>query len=1065
MSADVAEVLCQLAPMRVLPSMGRALDEYARVAEERGAEARARYEGFRDSLRSVGRDGLLHAGSWHREPSGRIHFLPQTVANALRVHIGPSEEGRRFIDADYSAAHLTIAGVRSGDAALQEGLAGGRCYEDLAAEVLPSLDPALGRKTVKRLALSQINGGSVKTVREQLARIVDAPARVAEAFVKAWKARYPDLQQYIRAVLREAERAGDVFEVRTLTGRVVKIPVAGGRALAGLSAQWSSVEAEALDWVLERFDERLGSLGARLVLPMFDGLLLDAPASAAAQVAEAASRLMVEAMAAVGVPGALVKTEIRGRWGEGEIPEEPPPPGDTDAPSEGGEEAERRQEEADAAVRALQLIIGRLKGAPTRALRKPVTEELFAPKLIDGLAKAFNIDAVVVLSEIESVRTVESGAADRLQKLVERRARALIDVARAARAAANEERFKTQPDVAESLGELAATANIPCALRMPFRYAIDAQGVWSVKVRQLPSGEIQEELTRICTRPLFVVGVDVDVDDGTQTLLVQWYGAGGWQTRQVPRRVAQVARHLAEQAEFGLPVSSESARDVVAYIEAFLAENESHLPKRKTTTVLGWREGGFTWGTTFIGVDGPVADPPVRMAEIDPGLRQFVIGYRTSGTWEGWCAAIEQISRYPAAMIAVLAAMGPPLLRHLPGVGNPVVDWAGSTSQGKTTVLRVGASVWGYPNDRDNGLIRPWNATRAFIERYANINADLPLFLDDTKAVHDASVIGNVLYMFAQGQGRGRGSVDGVRASNTWRSVLLSTGEAPATSYTKAGGANARCFVLWGSPFGGQSAEGGQLAEQVTLALLENHGHLGPRLVQWLQGEGRIAWLKERFRGAHEEWGRLAGGDAVVRRGLTTIALLQVCEDICRELGVPRCKTNALWELWKAIVHSAEKADKASEALREVYAHACANQMAFIGRHIVKLDDSNTQNQETRAPYRGWLGVWDKDEGWPFLAFLPNALKDLLEERGYDADAIVRTWLDRGWLQRFRKKGGKPEPTYPTRQGTGRSAPQPRHYRILRRAVDLVEGVYDDETAGRVTAELEKAGGLFTDAA
>ena len=54
-----------------------------------------------------------------------------------------------------------------------------------------------------------------------------------------------------------------------------------------------------------------------------------------------------------------------------------------------------------------------------------------------------------------------------------------------------------------------------------------------------------------------------------------------------------------------------------------------------------------------------------------------------------------------------------------------------------------------------------------------------------------------------QRDSRGRGSPQGVQRTTRAHGVLLSTGEAPATSFTNDGGTRARTLCLWGSPFGG----------------------------------------------------------------------------------------------------------------------------------------------------------------------------------------------------------------------------------------------------------------------
>ena len=84
-------------------------------------------------------------------------------------------------------------------------------------------------------------------------------------------------------------------------------------------------------------------------------------------------------------------------------------------------------------------------------------------------------------------------------------------------------------------------------------------------------------------------------------------------------------------------------------------------------------------------------------------------------------------------------ALAPPMLEIL-GASNFVLDFAGATSSGKTTTLRVAASCWGKPDERsDESAMHTWDVTRVFLERASTIISGMPLILDDTKRAKDPS--------------------------------------------------------------------------------------------------------------------------------------------------------------------------------------------------------------------------------------------------------------------------------------------------------------------------------------
>lgn len=539
------------------------------------------------------------------------------------------------------------------------------------------------------------------------------------------------------------------------------------------------------------------------------------------------------------------------------------------------------------------------------------------------------------------------------------------------------------------LGDLSGTADLPEGLVIPRPWVVNSDGTFISK--ETKDGETQ--FTRIAQRPIFLVGTGADLEDETQSVVVRWHTGSGWRSRPLSRKVISVARLLAEESEHGLPVSSENARHLVAYFEAFLGENEDRLPRRVTTKSLGWKKDGFMWGATLLGPEGPVENANVELSRLDAGLAQAVQGYRAAGTWEGWCDAIRGVAHLPRVMLSLLAAMAPPLLYHLPAVTNGIIDWAGETTGGKTSTLRVGASVWGYPEDRNNGLIRPWEASAVFVERLAALCNDLPVFLDDTKRVRKKEDIGKILYMVAQGQGRGRGTLTGLDVTATWRTFLQSTGEAPATSYAPEGGAAARCLTVWGNPF-----DSADTAESTASQLRTHYGHLGPRLVVWLQQPGAVDRLRAMYDAAARTAADAATGN-VERRVSSTVALLSVCAEIAAELGVPGPSVDILPVLTESVLSASRDADKATDALAAVHGWAVANATSFYGRHVVyERWDGQEKVRETRIPHGGWLGMWKAGE-WGTLGFMRDPLQTFLTSHGYDANAILRTWRGRGWLR------------------------------------------------------------------
>ena len=106
------------------------------------------------------------------------------------------------------------------------------------------------------------------------------------------------------------------------------------------------------------------------------------------------------------------------------------------------------------------------------------------------------------------------------------------------------------------------------------------------------------------------------------------------------------------------------------------------------------------------------------------------------------------------------------------------------------------------------------------------------------------------------------------------------------------------------------------------------------------------------------------------------------------------------------------------------WAHAHAQQ--FYGRH------PRDWVSPTRGLPDGTAGHWDAKADWGFLGFHPHLLRQVLRELGYESEAILGGWLQRGWLavdndrRRYTKKI--------------RVGPNTTHLIVIRRAaIDAVE--------------------------
>lgn len=179
----------------------------------------------------------------------------------------------------------------------------------------------------------------------------------------------------------------------------------------------------------------------------------------------------------------------------------------------------------------------------------------------------------------------------------------------------------------------------------------------------------------------------------------------------------------------------------------------------------GWHGGVFVMPERTIGQ----SDERIlyQSASAAPGT------FRKKGKLADWqkhvaapCAGNSRL------VFAVSAAFAAPLL-EITGMESGGFHFRGDSSTGKTTALRLAASIWGGAD-----YLQRWRATDNGLEALAAQHSDCLLVLDELSQV-DPKAAGEVAYMLANGSGKARANRTGtMRDTASWRLLFVSSGEA-----------------------------------------------------------------------------------------------------------------------------------------------------------------------------------------------------------------------------------------------------------------------------------------------
>ncbi|MGH9935384.1 MAG: DUF927 domain-containing protein, partial [Blastocatellia bacterium] len=237
-------------------------------------------------------------------------------------------------------------------------------------------------------------------------------------------------------------------------------------------------------------------------------------------------------------------------------------------------------------------------------------------------------------------------------------------------------------------------------------------------------------------------------------------------------------------------------------------------------------------------------------------------GFDSRGTLDEWKSEISQYCRRnPLLLFGVSAAFAAKLLGPL-GIENAGFHLRGTSSQGKTTITQVAASVDGEGVEK-GGYVESWRATANGLEAVCERHNDSILPLDEL-AQCDPHVAAETAYLIANGQAKARMSrYVTARRRASWRTVLFSTGEISLATHILQVGKRIRAgqeVRLLDIPAGERQygafddlhtfADGKRFAEHLKLAAARHYGVAGREFVRKLAADDPdFSQFQEMFEG------------------------------------------------------------------------------------------------------------------------------------------------------------------------------------------------------------------------
>ncbi len=527
----------------------------------------------------------------------------------------------------------------------------------------------------------------------------------------------------------------------------------------------------------------------------------------------------------------------------------------------------------------------------------------------------------------------------------------------------------------QSLTGMVGDADILNQFYLPQGWEIEGQAIVSARAAR---GDGGREVA--CPHLIFPTERLKNIESGSEKVRINFYRDGRWHDVIVNKSSIAAAKDIVALSDFGVQVTSVTAKALVGFLSDFETANSSRLPLAESVGRAGWVDGlRFSPYSEGLAFDGEAAFRSVYQAICD------------QGSFELWLKAISQ-ARSSLPLRALLAAsFASPLLGVLEGQSFFVHLWGTRSGIGKSVALKAAISIWGNPDK----LWRSFNSTAVGLERAAAFFHSLPMGVDELQTLNfDFNGKGGgtkkLVYALCQGQGKGRGNKQGgLERLGEWRLIFLSTGEQPLGEDLSTEGALARVIEVY-------LQEGdypqGLTPSELANVVNANFGQAGRlyigRLTEWLGGvKTPLFELQQRFLGELEcadysgkqinALAFLAMGDYLAARFVFDMGEQQAWDEAVESARA----------LLAALTTRAQT-DPLAQAWDWLFCWIAANEDHF-GDHI-------------GVPKWGVISTHGYDKEFYILT---TVLNEELKKAGFSPRAIVRGWGERGWLER-NKDGG-----------------------------------------------------------
>ena len=414
---------------------------------------------------------------------------------------------------------------------------------------------------------------------------------------------------------------------------------------------------------------------------------------------------------------------------------------------------------------------------------------------------------------------------------------------------------------------------------------------------------------------------------------------------------------------------------------------------------VGWHENVFVLPHVQI---GQTADNDLIVYQASNTLDNR---YQSKGTLAQWQSDVAQlVASHSLLVFSLCTAFTGQLLTPLNQQGGGF-HLKGGSSKGKSTGLYLACSVWGKPTQ----FYRTWRATGNALEHTAYMHNDSFLVLDEIGEIANPKELGNIVYMLANGLGKGRMTKQiTAKPMHQWKVIFLSSGEKSLKDIMQEQGQKTKLgqeirladIDIDQSEYGifdrlDFAEDGAKQSIELAKRLNQSYGVAGIAWLEYITSHKAHAikqaeQLLEQYRGvlaANHTQGHIV-------RVANYFALVAVAGELATQANITGWKSgtafNAVQQVFNQWLGSFEQVGDFED--REMLAHV----KAFFEANESSRFESITPDHAERIYNR--VGYWKIENGEKVFYVLPEQFKKEIC-KGYDSRKVARALLTHNLLE------------------------------------------------------------------